>query len=168
MNSRKLYEYSPNWLLEIDINDDKFIDEVNSFIDKNLNNFFCSKDGLSTKGKKSQQYWIHQPPKINYLHDENYVFIENHVKEIVYKSMIDADILSKKVKNNKYILTHTNSWVVIGEEGGYHTIHDHGSDPFGLSTVLYTKVPNLDNFSEEQIDNNSGNIFFCNEFNIYK
>ena len=67
-------------VIEIDINDDKFIDEVNSFIDKNLNNFFCSKDGLSTKGKKSQQYWIHQPPKINYLHDENYVFIENHLQ----------------------------------------------------------------------------------------
>lgn len=158
----KIHKCGSNWIIEKNINDEKFINDVNMFIDNNKENFICNKKGLSTKGKNSKQYWIHQPPLIKYLNNDNYKCIENYIRAIIYQSIVKNNILEQieNAMGKKYELFHSNSWSVTGEEGGYHLIHSHHENPLCLSSVLYTKVPDKNILSNDEFDNMSGNIFF--------
>jgi uncharacterized protein (TIGR02466 family) len=53
------------------------------------------------------------------------------------------------------------AWTVTGEEGSYHSLHDHG--PSSISTVTYLEVPTAD----EELNLPSGSIFFILDANGY-
>ena len=139
----ELMKYGGNWILreEIDLN---FVKKINSFFDENLDIFRKSdeeeKNILSTRGDDTEQYWTLDKRNGFSINDEEYKKIEKKYSQIVLNTLKSSNILDF---NSKFIdIEATSAWTVIGKEGSYHTVHDHGQRRLpAISAVLYLKVP---------------------------
>tara|TARA_B100000035_G_scaffold237662_1_gene205961 strand:- start:523 stop:1164 length:642 start_codon:yes stop_codon:yes gene_type:complete len=131
-------EYGNNWLIEDQL-DNELLNDIKYFLDKHLNFFYNDKEGFSTTGDNAEQYWIQKKGKKPfYYKNKEYEDIERRFREGIYGRLKAASLL----RTDNVELEQSTAWTVIGEEGSYHTIHDHCNGTInGISIVLYLNVP---------------------------
>lgn len=146
----KIIEYGNNWLIEDQL-DDKLLNDIKNFFEKNLEFLYSDKEGYSTTGDNVEQYWIEKKgEKPFYFKNKEYEDIERRFREGIYGRLKAASLL----KSDDIQLRQGTAWTVIGEQGSYHTIHTHADSRMeGISVVLYLNVP------ESEDENRSNNIF---------
>jgi len=138
-----IYENGNNWVIEDQLNS-SLVDEIKYCVNDNINSLHKFKEGYSTRGKNSEQYWIIRGDK---------KFLSNSLNFEQLKLKYTNEVFNKLEKSNLisqfFFLINLNCWTVIGEEGSYHAAHNHNLGRFdGISTVLYLQVPET-NLSEE-------------------
>jgi hypothetical protein len=148
----KIYKNGANWVIE-DHLDKKLVEKINDLIDKNLNHFLKLKEGYSTKGKNSEQYWIMH--NNFYFKNKNFDDIKIECKSQILNRLKKSNILDQRIRE-EIDLKDNSCWSVIGEENSYHTLHSHKSDfeeSSGISAVIYLKVPetNVENSPENNL-----------------
>ncbi len=74
----------------------------------------------------------------------------------VSKSLVHHGLLPSQWNG----ITANRAWTVIGEEGSYHTIHDHG--PNSVCSVTYIEVP-----EQNKNDDKAGQIYFVLQSDPY-
>ena len=126
-----------NWLIEDQL-DDQLVNDIKYFFDKNLDFLHEDSKDYSTTGN-AKQFWIEKrgrkPFRYKTKESEN---IERRFRKQIYERLKAVSFL----KNNDIQLYQRTLWTVIGEEGSYHTIHNHGDGKMDeISTVLYLNVP---------------------------
>lgn len=141
----KLVEQGLNWIIITHVNDLGFTEPLLNDLDSSDFKMYTS-----AKGSRSSQHYI-MPPK--YIPDSTVKepaiwptlkdWAERHIqKELVFHG---------KMPDNWSKIYAFSSWVVKGEEGSFHTLHDHG--PNNISSVFYLQVP-------ESTDPLLGQIYF--------
>ena len=145
-----IIEYGNNWLIEDQL-DNELLNDIKNFFDKNLEFLYKDKEGYSTTGENTEQYWIKMKGKKHFHYkNKEYEDIERRFREGIYGRLKAASLL----KSDDIQLRQSTAWTVIGEEGTYHTIHNHTDGVMGgVSVVLYLNVP------ESEHDNKSNSIF---------
>lgn len=148
----RVYENKNCWIIE-DYLDSNLVEEIKLIIQENLDNLYKNKEGYSTTGKNSEQYWlIHRKDEFLVSDSRFYKFEEEYKNQILNRIKV-ANLFDEKKKEN-IDLNYLNAWSVIGEEDSYHTIHCHNEGSFdGISTLVYLEVPdtNLDDEPENNI-----------------
>lgn len=145
----KIYENGSNWVIEDQL-DEKIVEKINNLIDKNLDNLLKDKEGYSTTGKNAEQYWLIKNKEF-YLKNEIFENIKNEYKLQILNRLKKSNLLDDKIQNSIDI-KNSSCWTVIAEKGSYHTPHNHNGIGYGISTVLYLKVPETN--IEDEPDNN--------------
>ena len=145
-----IVEYGNNWFIEDQL-DDELLSDIKIFFDKHLDYLYKDKEGYSTTGDNAEQYWLNKKgEKPFYYKNKEYEDIERKFREGIYGRLKAASLLN----SDDVQLRQGTAWMVIGEEGSYHTIHTHRAGlNGGVSVVLYLNVPE----SEEK--NRSNDIF---------
>lgn len=133
-----IIEYGNNWLIEDQL-ENELLNDIKKFFDKNLECLLTDKEGYTTTGDSAEQYWIEKRgEKPFYYKNKEYEDIEQRFKEEILGRLKAADLL----KTDDIQLQQATAWMVIGEEGSYHTIHNHADGRMeGISVVLYLNVP---------------------------
>lgn len=146
----KIIEYGNNWLIEDQL-DNELLNDIKNFFDKNLEFLYKDKEGYSTTGENAEQYWIKMKGEKHFhFKNKEYEDIERRFREGIYGRLKAASLL----KSDDIQLRQSTAWTVIGEEGSYHTIHNHTNGVMGgVSVVLYLNVP------ESEHDDKSNSIF---------
>ena len=148
-----IIEYGSNWIIQ-DKLDDKLINEIKDFFGSHIDFLYKDKEGYSTTGNNSEQYWLKREygkTPFNYKNQECEE-IKQKFKEQVYGRLEAASLLKDDV-----CIEENASWTVIGEEGSYHTVHTHGKmSGHAVSCVLYLNVPEV---SESEDAFHLNNIF---------
>lgn len=134
----KIIEYGNNWLIQDQL-DDKLLNDIKNFFDKNLEFLYSDKEGYSTKGKNVEQYWIEKRGKKPfYYKNREYEDIKRKFKKQIHGRLKAASLL----RDFDIELNQNGAWTIIGEEGSYHGIHTHCDGKMdGVSVVLYLNVP---------------------------
>jgi hypothetical protein len=104
----------------------------------------------SAKGENSKQHYIINPswmPSNVHNEPENW----HEAKQIITQKVQNEIIFHSVMPGNWEKLHACSAWTVKGDEGSFHTIHDHG--PLNVSSVLYLEVPKSDSPT-------AGNIYF--------
>ena len=137
----KIIEYGNNWLIEDQLKNE-LLNDIKKFFDNHLDFLYKDKEGYSTTGKNAEQYWIEKKgDKHFYYKNKEYEDIEKRFREGIYGRLKAASLL----KTDDIQLRQGTAWTVIGEEGSYHKIHNHGDGLIdGVSVVLYLNVPDDD------------------------
>lgn len=152
----KIVECGNSWLIEDQLNAE-LLNEIKCFFDNHLEFLYKDKKGYSTKGKNSEQYWIQKNGKDKFYYSNNeYKNIEQKFRKEIHGRLKAASLL----RNEEIELYQSSSWSVIGDEGSYHTVHNHSTEGRmdGIVTVLYLNVP------KSICDNSSNSIFLI--FNV--
>lgn len=111
----------------------------------------------SAKGPNSKQHYVLNPewmPSKFHQIPEGWDNIKSWYETEVKKTLVHHGLLPSKWQN----LSADRAWTVIGEEGSYHTIHDHG--PNRVCSVTYIDVP------EQQLPK-QGDIYFVLQCDPY-
>lgn len=146
-----LYQNKDNWLIEDQL-DEKLVSKIDALVNANLDNFLKSKKNYSIFGENAEQYWLTKIDSKFFFKDQSFEDVKKLFKDEVLSRLKVSNILSKDVEE-KINLTDTNTWTVLGEKNSYHVAHNHSPVlSFGISTVLYLKVPETN--IEEEPDNN--------------
>lgn len=111
----------------------------------------------SAKGKNSRQYYFTQP----IWADNTESAIRSNNENLSWSGFRDqmTDIVQRELVYHTAMpsdwtkLHAATCWTVSGEEGSFHTAHDHGAE--SISSVLYTDVPD----KLEDTQGRSGQIF---------
>ena len=143
----EIIEYGKNWFIKDQL-DNELLNDIKNFFDKNLEFLYKDKESYSTTGNNAEQYWIEKKGKIPfYYKNKEYEDIERKFREGIYGRLKAASLL-KSEKTDDIQLQQSTAWTVIGEEGSYHTIHDHADGrKEGISIVLYLNVPDSEDVS---------------------
>lgn len=94
----------------------------------------------SAKGPKSRQHYIINPawmPSEVHKEPAKWPEAKTWYEQTVKGVLSYHGILPIKWHN----LNASRAWSVVGEEGSYHTIHDHG--PSRICTITYLEVPEV-------------------------
>jgi len=151
MTTMKIYENGLNWIIEDQL-DETIVEKISNLINDNLNDFLNLKEGFSTKGKNSKQYWLRKPNEDYYYRSKNFENIEKQYKLQILNRLKISGVLKPKILKNIDIKS-DSCWTVIGEENSYHTPHFHSDgDGRTISTILYLRVPETN--IEDEPDNN--------------
>tara|TARA_B100000035_G_scaffold147784_1_gene126002 strand:+ start:117 stop:758 length:642 start_codon:yes stop_codon:yes gene_type:complete len=134
----KIIEYGNNWLIEDQL-DNELLNDIKNFFDKHLDFLHSDKEGYSTTGDNAKQYWIEKIGENPfYYKNKEHEDIQRRLKKEIYGRLKAASLL----KIDNVGLKQNGAWTVIGQEGSYHTIHDHCEGRInGISIVLYLNVP---------------------------
>jgi uncharacterized protein (TIGR02466 family) len=141
----QIYRQGLNWLIVDFISNLSFADKVL----KNVTDHDWS-DFTSAKGEKSRQHYIINPswlPKDDFVEPEGWSELKSAYENMVQKELVNYGIMPIDWKK----IHACSAWTVVGEEGSYHTAHEHG--PNNISTVTYIDVP-------QSTDENQGQVFF--------
>jgi hypothetical protein len=139
----KIIQEGLNWIIITHITDLGFSEPLLADIDTSDFKMYTSAKGLNSK-----QYYLIPPkwlPNSTVKEPEIWPKLkdwsEKHVqKELVYHA---------KMPDNWKKIHAFSSWVVKGEEGSFHTLHDHG--PNNISSVFYLEVPETNDSIQGQI-----------------
>lgn len=146
----KVYCNHSAWIIEHHLEDD-FVEEIKAFIQDNLDQLIEDTKGYSTTGEEARQYWlINNKRNMFYQHPKFFELINKYTHKILNR-IKKAGVLIKDTKD-EVNLSPLSSWSVIGEEGSFHTVHDHGGAIDGISSLLYLEVP--ENNKENEHENN--------------
>lgn len=118
-------------------------------------------DYTSAKGINSKQHYIIPPswmPSKDHNFPDKWDTISAKYSLIVQKELVHYGIMPLNWKK----LYARSAWTVKGEEGSYHTIHEHG--PNSVSTILYTTVPPK---GEDDIPYTNGSTYFVMDGSAY-
>lgn len=159
----KLIKQHTNWII-VDYVAQEVIDKARCACD-NVGKIDYH-DVTSAKGENSRQYYFTPPV---WASDEEWESQKNNSetkgwggfrdqmtnivqRELVYHATLPAD----------WEMLHPAAcWTVSGDEGSFHTAHDHGSE--SISTILYTEVPD----KVESTQGRSGQIFLILDGSAY-
>jgi hypothetical protein len=77
-----------------------------------------------------------------------------------YELIVQREIVNYGLMPSNWSKLHAcSAWTVTGEEGSYHTVHEHG--PMNVCSVTYLKVPPAPPINEDKLENPvSGQIYF--------
>lgn len=158
----QIFRQGLNWLIVDHVSNLDFTTEVLETVSK--------KDWApytSAKGHKSRQHYIMNPnwmPMANFQEPTGWPKLRDKMKSLVQREMVNYGLMPMNWKE----LHACSAWTVIGEEGSYHTAHEHG--PMNVSSVTYIKVPQqrrtleelqaLEPSTEKPNDQPYGQIFF--------
>jgi hypothetical protein len=180
-----IYQNGSNWVIEDQL-DEKLVEKINNFIDENLNSLVTYREGHSTKGKNTEQYWLRGNnsyfKNVNfedieneqyclkgnnfYFKNDNFEDIKNKLKPQILNRLKKSGIL-KEIIQAKTELKTTSCWSVVGEENSYHTAHSHpdnnNRNNNGISVIVYLKVPQTN--VENEFENNLFLLMNANEEN---
>lgn len=104
----------------------------------------------SAKGANSQQHYIINPhwmQAVNHQEPINWPTVRDQFTSIVQREVVYHGLMPMNWKE----LYACSAWTVTGQEGSYHTVHEHG--PMNICSVTYLKVP-------EQQESPAGQIYF--------
>lgn len=147
----RFYQNKDFWIIE-DYLDVNLVEKIKLIIQDNLNNLYKNKEGYSTTGKNSEQYWLIRQEDNLYVNDSRFYDFKKEYKNQVLNRIKAADLFDEKKKED-IDLNNNNAWSVIGEENSYHTIHCHNEGSFdGISTLVYLEVPETN--VEDEPENN--------------
>ena len=169
----KLFNNGNCWIIEDYLNLN-LVNEIKNIIEVNLDNLYENKEGYSTKGNNSYQYWFINPRENLHTNCDNfYKFVSKYTDEILSR-IKEANLLNEERKKN-IILQPTGAWSVIGEEGSYHTIHCHNGAYFdGISTLLYLEIPETNKKEEKEnntylvVNTNPRNPFYDRQRKVFE
>lgn len=105
-------------------------------------------DYTSAKGPKSKQHYIINPrwmPAPDHKQPDGWPELCDKFKSIVQKEVVYHGLMPMDWGE----LHAVSAWTVVGEEGSYHTIHEHG--PMNICSVTYLKVPEHQEYPQGQI-----------------
>lgn len=146
----QLYKQGPNWLI---VNYFSNLDFVNPIFDELYEKDWS--EYTTAKGKNSNQKYILNPswmPDDNHTVPSSWNTISTKFKEIVQRELVHYGLMPMNWKG----ITPKSAWTVTGEEGSYHTVHEHGS--MHVCTVTYLKVPKI-------VNPPNGQVFFIMDSN---
>lgn len=113
----------------------------------------------TAKGPKSRQHYIINPswmPSEVHREPKGWSDLKSWYEKNVLKSLIHHGLLPSQWSG----ITANRAWTVIGEEGSYHTIHDHG--PNSICSVTYLEVP-----EKNKNDEKAGQVYFVLQSDPY-
>ena len=145
----KFFESGCSWLIEDQL-DNQLVNDIKYFFDKNLESLHQNSKDYSTSGN-AKQFWIEKGGDESFHHkSKEYENIELRFRKQIYAKLKSVSLLKKGVTG----LHQKSAWTIIGEEGSYHTIHNHSVSTMDeISTVLYLNVP------ESKCEDKSNYIF---------
>jgi hypothetical protein len=142
-----IIECENNWIIFDNLKNVSDLKNLIEDIDTTDYSEYTTATGNSTQRSFTHSYSTWGPPekiKGSGLWEEVKIKYEDIVKDLLVKY--------KKFDENHKNLSIEIGWTVTGEEGSYHTIHEHGND--GVSVIVYTEVPK----HEDIFDN--GMVYF--------
>jgi hypothetical protein len=120
-----------DWFVKTEIN----VLPYKKIIDNITKQMTSNKEGVSTQGKDSKQFYIENSQELNPIVQD--------IKKVINTSLKDFD------------LKLLSAWTVYGEKYGFHKIHRHNHENNNhLATVLFLDVPKI---VEPDL---CGNLFF--------
>ena len=141
----QIFRQGLNWVIVDHLSDTEFTDEViNSVTTDDWSAY------TSAKGEKSKQHYIMNPswmPMQGHQEPQGWGTLRSKYEKLVQREVVNYGLMPHNWTN----LHACSAWTVVGDEGSYHTIHDHG--PNNICSVTYLKVP------KEQ-ESPAGQIFF--------
>jgi hypothetical protein len=148
----QIYRQGQNWLI---VNYFSDLDFVNPMLDEMYERNWA--EYTSAKGPNSTQNYILNP---SWMPDENLTVpnswdaVSKKFQQVVQSELIHYGLMP--MNWNKIVPK--SAWVVSGDEGSYHTVHEHGA--MNVCSVTYLKVP-------DQQTSPEGQIFFIMDSNPY-
>ena len=147
----RVFENKSSWIID-DYLDSNLVKEIKTIIQDNLNNLYKNKEGYSTTGKNSEQYWLIDQKNDFFVKDSKFYEFEKEYKNQILNRIKVANLFDGE-KGEDIDLNNMNAWSVIGEENSYHTVHYHNKGIFdGISTLVYLEVPETN--IEDEPENN--------------
>lgn len=141
----RIIQQGLNWLI-IDFIAD--VDSIKDLLDDVTPHDWS--DYTSAKGENSRQHYLINPPWMpieDFKQPTGWLDLKKKMTRIVQNEVVHYG----KMPMNWHDLHPCSAWTVIGGEGSYHTVHDHG--PNTVSSVTYLEVP-------EKQSGSAGDIFF--------
>lgn len=92
----------------------------------------------SAKGTDSHQHYIINPswmPSASHKEPEGWPDVRRKWEQMVQREIVNYGLMPTNWRE----LHACSAWTVTGEEGSYHTVHEHG--PMNICSVTYLKVP---------------------------
>jgi len=144
-----IIETGTSWVIEDKLNS-KLLNEIKEFLNNHLEFLYKDKKGYSTTGDNAEQYWIEKKGDPPFFHkNSEYDAIEKKFKKEIHGRLRAASLL----RNEEIEIEQGTAWTVIGEEGSYHTVHNHSDGILnGVVVVLYLNMP-------EKVETNANSIF---------
>ena len=143
-----------NWLITDQVSDLEPMKKVVSDVTKEDWSAYTT-----AKGPNSRQHYLINPswmPSQMHREPKGWSDLKSWYETTVQKLLIHHGLLPGQWSG----ITANRAWTVIGEEGSYHTIHDHG--PNAVCSVTYLEVP------ERSKDNDkAGQIYFVLQSDPY-
>lgn len=152
----QIFRQGTNWLIINQLSDISDIKDMLQDVDKENYAEFTS-----AKGKNSKQHYIIPP---SWMPNAEHVFPKdwNIIKE-KYSSIIQKELVHHGIFPHIWTRLYAKSaWTVKGEEGSWHTIHEHG--PNSISTIIYTAIPKR-NLNDPPYT--SGSVYFVMDGSCY-
>lgn len=129
----KIFREGQNWVIVDHINDLSLANEVcDDVTDTDWHQY------TTAKGPKSRQHYLMNPrwmPVEDHREPARLDELKARWKHIVQNQVVNHGLMPADWTE----LHPCSSWTVIGEEGSYHTIHEHGVS--NICSVTYLKVP---------------------------
>jgi hypothetical protein len=139
----QLIQEGLNWVIIDFVEDLHFYDELAQQVDTTNFNMYTSAKGIG-----SVQNYIIPPrwlPGSTITEPKLWPKLKVYLENMVQRQLIHHG----KMPDNWKKIHAYSAWMVTGEKGSYHTLHDHG--PNNISSVLYLNVPDKPNDPEGQI-----------------
>jgi hypothetical protein len=152
----QLFREGKNWLIISQLADLTDIKEMLKDVDKH--NYA---DFTSAKGRNSVQHYImpaNWMPRDDHRYPKGWEEVKEKYAMIVQRELINYGLMPFNWKK----IYAKSAWTVKGQEGSYHTIHEHG--PSSISTIIYTEVPKK---SIEDAPYTTGSVYFVLDGNSY-
>lgn len=134
MNETKIIKQGLNWLLIVDATE--LVEETKQVLDDVYQFNFAP--FTSAKGEKSVQHYLTNPswmPKDDHRPPAGWDTLQEKYKNLSKRQLINYGLLPDSWKDFQV----HSSWAVAGQEGSYHTVHEHGYN--NICTVTYLEVP---------------------------
>ena len=150
----QIFKEGSNWVIVSHINDLSFTDEVKKSVTQEDWSAYTS-----AKGPNSKQHYIINPswmPMQSFTEPTGWPALRERMGSIVQNEIVNYGLMP-----HNWIKLHAcSAWTVLGDEGSYHTIHDHG--PMNVCSVLYLEVPEPQEVENEHDlwKDKSGQIYF--------
>jgi hypothetical protein len=145
----KIIETGTSWVIEDKLNSE-LLNEIKKFLNNHLEFLYKDKENYSTTGDNAEQYWIEKKGDSPFLYKNlEYSAIEKKFRKEIHGRLKAASLL----RDEEIELEKTGAWTVIGEEGSYHTVHNHSDGILnGVVVVLYLNMP-------EKVEAKANSIF---------
>lgn len=141
----QLFKQGLNWVIIDHIsNIDDATGMVKSVTDEDWSMY------TTAKGPGSRQHYIINPvwmPSSTHQEPQSWPEVRDRFRMIVQREIVHYGLMPM----NWSELHACSAWTVVGEEGSYHTVHEHG--PMNICSVTYLEVP-------EQQEGPAGQLYF--------
>lgn len=134
MNETKIIRQGLNWVLIVDATD--LIEESKQVINDVYQFNFAP--FTSAKGENSIQNYLTNPtwmPQANHKQPKGWDMLQEKFKKLTKRELVNYGLMPDNWKD----LGVHSAWTISGNEGSYHTVHEHGYN--NICSVIYLEVP---------------------------